>query len=84
LDATSDLSNAIEFTKHEIDLTREYRTRLISDVVTGKINVRELSRLSEGEGDIDVIADEVEAIDEVIGTNADEAELVEEVADADD
>ena len=27
-------------TKHQIDLTNEYRTRLIADVVTGQIDVR--------------------------------------------
>lgn len=31
----------ISRTQHEIDLIREYRTRLIADVVTGKLDVRE-------------------------------------------
>lgn len=28
-------------THHQIELLREYRTRLITDVVTGKVDVRE-------------------------------------------
>ena len=37
---TESFNRAISFCKHEIDLIREYRTRLISDVVTGKRDVR--------------------------------------------
>lgn len=39
-DATTDLNAAIERFHREIDLLQEYRTRLISDVVTGKLDVR--------------------------------------------
>jgi type I restriction enzyme S subunit len=38
--ATASLNKAISRAKREIDLIREYRTRLIADVVTGKIDVR--------------------------------------------
>lgn len=38
---TAKLDRAINCTQREIDLLREYRTRLITDVVTGKIDVRE-------------------------------------------
>jgi type I restriction enzyme S subunit len=38
---TADLSAAIFRTDREITLLREYRTRLIADVVTGKLDVRE-------------------------------------------
>ena len=31
---------AISYTRRQIDLIREYRTRLIADVVTGKVDVR--------------------------------------------
>jgi type I restriction enzyme, S subunit len=34
----------IATTKHEIQLLQEYRTRLIADVVTGKLDVREFAR----------------------------------------
>ncbi|MCP3956630.1 MAG: restriction endonuclease subunit S [bacterium] len=38
---TRNCATAIEHTQQEIDLLREYRTRLIADVVTGKLDVRE-------------------------------------------
>jgi type I restriction enzyme S subunit len=38
---TQDLNNAIARLEREIDLLREYRTRLVADVVTGKLDVRE-------------------------------------------
>ena len=37
---TDKFAVAIKRAKHEIDLIREYRTRLIADVVTGKVDVR--------------------------------------------
>ena len=39
---TDKFAVAIKRAKHEIDLIREYRTRLITDVVTGKMDVRHL------------------------------------------
>ena len=38
---TNSLTKAVERAEHEINLLREYRTRLIADVVTGKLDVRE-------------------------------------------
>ena len=38
--ATADIDTAIANTRREIDLLREYRTRLIADVVTGQADVR--------------------------------------------
>ena len=38
---TSDIEAAIADTRREIELLEEYRTRLIADVVTGKLDVRE-------------------------------------------
>ena len=37
---TERLAAAITATRHQIELLQEYRTRLIADVVTGKIDVR--------------------------------------------
>ena len=37
---THDLNNAISVAQRETSLLREYRTRLIADVVTGKLDVR--------------------------------------------
>jgi len=39
--AITEADQAISRTEHEIDLVNEYRTRLIADVVTGKLDVRE-------------------------------------------
>ncbi len=39
--ATASIDTAIDRTRRQIELMEEYRTRLISDVVTGKIDVRE-------------------------------------------
>ena len=39
--ATRNLTDAISAAEQEIDLIREYRTRMIADVVTGKLDVRE-------------------------------------------
>ncbi len=39
--STKEFSSAISNAKREIDLLHEYRTRLIADVVTGKLDVRE-------------------------------------------
>ena len=39
--ATADIDTAISRTRRQIELLQEYRTRLIADVVTGKIDVRE-------------------------------------------
>ncbi len=39
--SVAEVKTAIERSAKEIDLIREYRTRLVSDVVTGKLDVRE-------------------------------------------
>jgi type I restriction enzyme S subunit len=41
--ATSDLDQTIATARLEIDLLREFRTRLIADVVTGKLDVRQVA-----------------------------------------
>lgn len=79
---TRDLTSTVERVQREIDLIREYRTRLISDVVTGQIDVRGMEPPDAGiqmepAAGIEGIADEPDG-------DADEAELVEERADADD
>ena len=38
--ATADIDTAISRTRRQIELLQEYRTRLIADVVTGKLDVR--------------------------------------------
>ena len=73
--ASRAIDQAISRAEHEIELMREYRTRLISDVVTGQVDVRgikvpevaedELLALDEDAAEADdLIADEGEAEDE--------------------
>jgi type I restriction enzyme S subunit len=58
---TFSLDMAISRLKQEIELLREYRTRLVADVVTGKLDVRAVtSNLPEGEP-----LDDTEAMREV-------------------
>jgi type I restriction enzyme S subunit len=77
---TITLRAAISRARREIDLLREYRTRLISDVVTGKLDVRgaELPAMNEAEtlGVIDTVEDTETEAEDLIES--------EEVADADE
>jgi type I restriction enzyme S subunit len=41
---TAPLSAAISTSEREISLLREYRTRLVADVVTGKLDVRKVAK----------------------------------------
>ena len=61
-DATAILDNAIDAARREIDLLREYRTRLIADVVTGKLDVRDVPVPDD---ETDVPPEELESIDDV-------------------
>lgn len=71
-----DVELTIVNTRREIDLIREYRTRLISDVVTGKLDVRsvELPTMDE--------AETIEDVDTGEETEAQELIESEEMADA--
>lgn len=44
---TTKIDGATDLARQEIDLLREYRTRLISDVVTGKVDVRGIGSADE-------------------------------------
>ena len=79
-EATASLNDAIDRAKREIDLIREYRTRLIADVVTGKVDVRALAPAESPLDDEQID----EGIDDEEMMGDDEPELVEEAADADD
>ena len=51
---TADIDAAITRARRQIELVEEYRTRLIADVVTGKLDVREAAaQLPEEPGDAD-------------------------------
>jgi type I restriction enzyme S subunit len=70
--ATADLTSSILRLEREVELLREYRTRLVADVVTGKLDVREAAARLPDEASLDSIEadaepdDEVEAADEEI------------------
>ena len=60
---TAESQTTISRLEREIDLLREYRTRLIADVVTGKLDIREtatrlpeetLSETAEEDTDLDI------------------------------
>jgi type I restriction enzyme S subunit len=59
---TADLNNAITRLEREIALLREYRTRLIADVVTGKLDVREAAAMLAEETDESEPLEEAEAL----------------------
>ena len=67
---TAEFNTAISRLEREIDLLREYRTRLVADVVTGKLDVREAAASLPDEppldtmGDAADLSDETEAADE--------------------
>jgi type I restriction enzyme S subunit len=73
---------AIDLSQREIDLIREYRTRLISDVVTGKLDVRHLSP-DIGEELAEPVALDEDIDDEELA-GGEEPDLDKEVTDADD
>ena len=64
--STAEIWMTVARLEREIDLLREYRTRLVADVVTGKLDVREAAaRLpDEAEPADEAEADEIELTDE--------------------
>ncbi len=56
---------AADLARREIDLIREYRTRLVADVVTGKLDVRAVAETLADEPDPTGDPAEPEALDEV-------------------
>jgi len=74
---TAEIDHIISSTQREIDLLKEYRTRLIADVVTGKLDVRAVA------ADLPDEAEEPESIDEpeVPDEDGDDKEVCEEDGD---
>lgn len=70
---TSSLGSVISRFEREIELLREYRTRLIADVVTGKLDVREaaarLPELGNAPADEPELVEMEEAGDELVEEN---------------
>ncbi|PKO83952.1 MAG: hypothetical protein CVU17_05000 [Betaproteobacteria bacterium HGW-Betaproteobacteria-11] len=61
---TLPLNTAISRLEREIDLLREYRTRLVADVVTGKLDVREAAARLPDEAPLDTVEDDADLSDE--------------------
>jgi len=62
--ATADLDRAIEIANREVALAREYRTRMIADMVTGKLDVRDaVAKLPEELAEAEPL-EEMEPLDE--------------------
>lgn len=84
--ALAEIDRAIAVAEQEIDLIREYRTRMIADVVMGKVDVRHVSparEAAEAEPE-DIESPEAdEGIDDEMRED-EQVDVVEEAADADD
>jgi type I restriction enzyme S subunit len=70
IESTADLRAAISRLEREIDLLREYHTRLVADVVTGKLDVREAAAKLPVEGQAiepgELVEDDSEMIEDEI------------------
>ncbi len=77
---TTDTNAAIARTRRQIDLVQEYRTRLIADVVTGKLDVREAAAHLPDEDDDkgDPIDEGAVMLDNMDGGSFDESQPTEE------
>ena len=62
---TGGLNTAISRLAREIELLREYRTRLVADVVTGKLDVREASTRLPDDAASDITEDDADLSDEI-------------------
>ncbi len=60
VEETADLTVAISRLNREIELLREYRTRLVADVVTGKLDVREVALRLPDEAPPDATEDDAD------------------------
>jgi type I restriction enzyme S subunit len=69
---TASLDIAVSRLEREIELLREYRTRLVADVVTGKLDVREAASRIHDEATPNII----DYDDDILDTEA----VVEEAA----
>ncbi len=69
----SGLNTAISRLEREIELLREYRTRLVADVVTGKLDVREAAARLPDEAPPETVEDDADPIE---GIEADDEEAI--------
>ena len=66
---TTGLQTAISRLEREIELLREYRTCLVADVVTGKLDVREAAARLPDEASPNTLEDDTEVSNEAIATD---------------
>ena len=77
--ATADIVAAIARARRQMELVQEYRTRLIADVVTGKLDVREAAaQLPDEADDQDPIGETAPLVDGLAGDLYDIDESVED------
>ena len=80
-DLAQPLDRAIARTRRQIDLLQEYRTRLIADVVTGKLDVREAAALlPDDPEDEESINEESPLAEDTYGDSHDPDVAAEELA----
>jgi type I restriction enzyme S subunit len=80
--ATANIDSAAEGVRRQIELVREYRTRLMADVVTGKLDVREAAgNLPDGPDEPEPL-DDVEELKDESDALSDELERMPEEAEA--
>ena len=80
--STAHLSRAISSAHREISLLREYRTRLIADVVTGKLDVRETAAGLPDETEEPEPLDEADALTDAEEDAVDDLDAVPDEAEA--
>ena len=76
--AIADIDAAISRTRHQSELLQEYRTRLISDVVTGKLDVRAAAAQLPDEGDDQDLIEESDSLAEGIDEDPYDADKFKE------
>ena len=79
--STNELSEAVAHAERETSLLREYRTRLIADVVTGKLDVREAAARLPDEVEEPEPLDETDAITDGEDEPTDDLDAVPEEAE---
>ena len=80
-EATANIDATIARARRQIELLQEYRTKLIADVVTGKLDVREAASQLPDEGDEEEPIDEGRALaDDADGDLYDAGNFKEELA----
>jgi type I restriction enzyme S subunit len=80
--ATASVATTIERTHREIDLLSEYRIRLIADVVTGKLDVREAAARLPDEIEETEPLDEIDSLTDAEELTDDELDATSEEANA--